>query len=471
MLESKVLGRCVIVVSSKDIVVVKFGGSVLAGGHGYRVLAETVKGLVEEGRRVVVVVSAMKGVTDTLIDIVYSRSGWDEKIKKIMEKYYAAAKEAVGGNELSSVFSELSRLFDELLKLVWASKVVGEVTPYTIASIVSFGEKLSAALASHAIRSYGVKSVWLSAHAAGIRGVGDPLDALVDYDASRRGVEEGLRPLLGEDVVPVVTGFTASTSDGKTMLLGRGGSDYTATILARLVGAREVRLYTDVDGLKTADPRLVPEARHIDSLAFGEAEELALLGAKRMHPRTFEPLYNTKIRVIVTRPGAQKSTVIDWREDGPPVKAVAGINGLSLVAVEGGSLAGRVGVAARVMEAAASVGANIRVILQPVSETRIAIVVDSSKAARLMRVLEERFRGLGVRVEEKSVAVISIVGYGLKDYEMSSRTISEALSHLSVYGVVWAPSSYSVSLLLSPDQFVDGLRVIHKRVVEPWWTR
>ncbi len=453
------------------IVVAKFGGSLLRDGGGYITLAGEVEKLLSGGRRVTVTVSAMKGVTDELIEIVEKPVGWEPRLKRIMERYYSAARAAVTSErEATSLLGELSRLFDELFKLVWAVKVIGEVTPHARAAIVSFGERLSAAVAAATLRSQGIEAVWLDGREAGIVAEGDPWEATVDYKLSERLVRSKLLPLLEHRVVPVVTGFVAGTREGRTVLLGRGGSDYTATLLARFLGAEEVILYTDVPGVMSADPRRIPEARVIPRLSIAEAMELALLGAKRMHPKTFEPILDVDVTVRITMPGAEEATVVTRSGGPPPLKAVVATEGLAVVTVTGGGLVGRIGVASKVTGIAAVNGVNILAIMQPITETRISLVVRRGDAERLARALEEGLRGLISGVEVSEASAVSVVGDGLRESRVAGHLVERAAALGGVESILWAPGSPILMALVRPGEEWETARLLHAEVLERWGT-
>ncbi len=455
----------------QGVVVAKFGGSLLRDSSGFITAAHEIASLVERGYRVAAVVSAMKGVTDELIEVVEKPAAWEPRLRRIMERYYSAARGAVSSErETTAILGELSRLFDELFKLVWAVKMIGEVTPHARAAIVSFGERLSAALLAATLRSQGVEAVWLDGREAGIIAEGDPWEATVDYELSRILVREKLGPLLERHVVPVVTGFMAGTRAGRIVLLGRGGSDYTATLLGRFLGAEEVILYTDVPGVMSSDPRRIPEARVIPKLSYAEAMELALLGAKKMHPKTFEPLMDTGTRVRITMPGASEATTVDREGGPPPLKAVVVTEGLSVVTVVGGGLVGRIGVAARVAGVAARLGVNILSIMQPITETRISLVVHRGGAEKLAAALSEELGDTISGVETEEAAAVSIVGDGLRKSSMSGDIVEKAAGLGGVKSILWAPGSPILVVYVEPDEAWEIARALHEEVVARWLT-
>ncbi|KSW11610.1 hypothetical protein CF15_01920 [Pyrodictium occultum] len=454
---------------ARGLLVAKFGGSLLRDASGYITAAQEVARLRQEGYQVVVVVSAMKGVTDELIEILESPSGWEPRLRRIMERYYSAARGAVSSErELTSVLGELSRLFDELFKLVWAVKVIGEATGNARAAIVSFGERLSAALMAAALRSNGVEAVWLGGREAGIIAEGDPWEAVVDYEASEPMVRSKLLPVIERGVVPVVTGFVAGTREGRIVLLGRGGSDYTATLLARFLGADEVVLYTDVPGVMTADPGRLKNARVIERLSFAEAMELALLGAKRMHPKTFEPVMGTSTRVRITMPGSSQSTLVDSKGGPPPLKAVVVSEGISLVTVVGGGLVGRIGTAAKITGVAARLGINILAIMQPITETRVSLAVRRDSAEKLAKALSEELGHIVSEVEVEDASAVSVVGDGLREPDVSGNVVEKAAGLGGVKSILWAPGSPILVTFVEPDESWAIAEKLHEEVVSQW---
>ncbi len=417
----------------KPLLVAKFGGSVLRNGEDYARAAAIVEELLDE-YSVVVVVSAMKGVTDRLLRLArdFEVSPTTE-IQEIYSMHIEALREAgVSGRLFGEAFSRIARLIDELTKIVWALRVLGEVTPKAVDYVLSFGERLSSIVMEVVLRSHGIEAKALTGWEAGIVTNGNFGEATPIPDETERRVRERLPPLLEKGVVPVVTGFIAATPRGEITTLGRGGSDYTASLLASILGALEVRFYTDVPGVMTADPRLIPEARTIPRLCVIEALELSRVGGKKFHPRTFEPLLysKTRARILDARDPHGPHTIVE-PECIETLKAVAVMKNLSIVRVEGAVMAGRIGTAMMVTSVSKRVGVNIVALAQPVTETRIEVVVAKDDAGRLARALEEEVarENLDVRVGlVEKVAAVSVVGYGLRNAAVRSRVLAEALS-------------------------------------------
>ena len=397
--------------------VAKFGGSVLRDAEGYKRAAKVVKELREESK-VVVVVSAMKGVTDSLLKVSGSLPKDWKKYVEALRKRHLKVLEELGAS--SNRFKEVNALFDELTKVLWALEILKESTPKTRDFVLSFGERLSARLMSAALEAEGIEAEPWDPHRAGIYTDENFNEALPLYDVIEKEVPERIEPFLDEGKVPVVTGFLGSTKEGTITTLGRGGSDLTATILGSALRADEVRLYTDIDGIKTANPKEFPNAITIKELSVEEAIELAHLGAKRLHPRTFEPVLrrHVDVRVLSLYEPHGNSTLISYGKRGPMLKAVAIMNNLAIITVKGVGMVGYKGVAAKVMEATSKVGANIYAISQPISELSISLAVKSNKADWVSNAIKNVMEGSGISVEthvRKGVAAVSVVGRGLEE--------------------------------------------------------
>jgi aspartate kinase len=227
---------------------------------------------------------------------------------------------------------------------------------------------------------------------------------------------------------------------------------------------------TDVPGVMSSDPRRIPDARVIPRLSYAEAMELALLGAKKMHPKTFEPLVGSSTRVRITMPGAQEATIVDREGGPPPLKAVVVSEGLSVVTVVGGGLVGRIGVASRVAGIAARLRVNLLSIMQPITETRISLVVRKSDASKLAAALAEELENVVSTVERVDVAAVSIVGDGLRDSRTSGEIVEKAAKIGGVRSILWAPGSPILVVYVEPPEAWDIARTIHEEVVSRWPT-
>ncbi len=287
------------------MIVMKFGGSSVSTGERIANVARiAAKVRNERGTPPVVVVSAMGGVTDSLVRAAESSVSGDARTYRLVrdelqQRHEQAIVDAgIGPEHARGLRAELSGLLDWFETLCQSMHTLGEVTPRGLGVVSGLGERLSARITAAAMLSQGLPSQTVEATDVIVTtanfGGAEPI-----FDATTVKAKARLLPLIADNVVPVVTGFIGATADGVPTTLGRGGSDYSATILGRCLSAEEVWIWTDVDGVMTADPRIVPEARTLPSISFGEVAELSYFGAKVLHPKTIEPVARKGIPVRV----------------------------------------------------------------------------------------------------------------------------------------------------------------------------
>jgi aspartate kinase len=296
-------------------------------------------------------------------------------------------------------------------------------------------------------------------------------------EASRAATAARLAPLLDGGIIPVVTGFFGAAESGATTTLGRGGSDYSAAILGDCLDADEVWIWTDVDGVMTADPRMVPGAQVIPSLSYGEVSELAYFGAKVLHPRTIRPVVERGIPLWVKNtfnPGFP-GTRIDREAQNTPatVKAVTAIEGLSLVTVEGRGMMGVPGIAARTFSAVASQGASVLMISQSSSEQSICFVIPTTAVPPVIAAIEselalELTRGDVDRVwSMDEVVIVTAVGAGMRTTPGVAARVFGALGQgdINVIAIAQGSSDCSVSFVVAADACAEAVQQIHMEVI------
>ena len=353
--------------------VVKLGGSILRSIDSYVEAAGRIAEI--KGGVVAVVVSAAWGVTDKLLKACRGdlRAGLD-----VMEFYYSMA---------SQLSPSLARRVSEVLAPLKKLNEGCGGSPWLQARVLSLGEAASRLLMVESLEHVGVRAVSIPATSV-LEGYGYPLSARIDYASSRPRITSALRLAVSEGAVPVIEGFVAS-SGGRVVVLGRGGSDYTATAIASLAGARRVRLVTDVDGVYTADPRRVPDARVVEAMGYLEALEASRMGAKKMHPRTFEPHRLLKpVEVLVGR--WDKATRIPPKPHviPPRVKLVASkpSGGLKVLALIGEG-APSPKVASQALEALYSAGVIVKSLHAVYGRPSLTVLVDRGSSDRALEVL------------------------------------------------------------------------------------
>jgi aspartate kinase len=283
--------------------------------------------------------------------------------------------------------------------------------------------------------------------------------------------------LLEQSTIPVVTGFMGATEEGVTTTLGRGGSDYSAAIMGACLDSDEVWTLTDVDGVMTADPRLVPDAQVIPTLSYAEVSELAYFGAKVLHPRTMRPVVERGIPLWVkntfnpTHPGTR---IIGEPESTPgAVKAVTAIRGLSMVTVEGRGMMGVPGIAARTFAAVASQGASVLMIVQASSEQSICLVIPTDNVPGVIGAIEKEMalelarRDVDRVWARDGTVIVSAVGWGMRSTPGVAARVFGALSQggINVIAIAQGSSDCSISLVVTADDAAAAVQQIHREVI------
>ena len=328
--------------------VMKFGGTSVGNAECIQRAAEIIAASASDSE-VVAVVSAMSGVTNRLIEAAHqSETGAvtaGEELAALLRNQHAEAIETIvrDHSRRAELTSETERIIEQMASWCRGTALLHELTPRALDSIASTGERLSARLLATALVELGVPGVTVEATEVivtdGSHGQAEPI-----MDATRERVCQRLLPLLGEGAVPVVTGFTGATPAGILTTLGRGGSDYSATILGAALNASEVIIWTDVDGVLTADPRLVPEARTLREISYNEAAELAYFGAKVLHPKTLRPVAEAGIPVWIRNSFEPQQYGTKITATGHPtargVKAITAMSDVSLITVGGRGIVG-----------------------------------------------------------------------------------------------------------------------------------
>ena len=456
--------------------VMKFGGTSLANAPRMKNAARIVQRY-SHGNNVVVVASAVGDTTDQLIEIAeFAKKGDLRQARKLLSKiqllHLKIARTVAGRGETRELVSKLEQLNLELERTVEGIAHLRELTSRSRDYLLSFGERLSAPILAAALSAVGLKTRALTGTEAGIATDDNFGEAKPLTEISYHQVRERLDQLWSRKMTPVVTGFIAATVDGSTTTLGRGGSDYTATLLAAALGADEIWIWTDVDGLMTADPRIVKNAVLLPNISFGEALELSYFGAKMMHPRALQPAGQKKIPVRIknsSRPG-RNGTLVSATEShngGKVVKAVSIIRDVGIVTVSGSGMMGAPGVAAKVFQTLGSNNVNVMMISQGSSEATISCVVANRDVDRAVRSLQLALMGQGYidRIaEEKDACIIAVVGSGMKGTPGVAARIFTAVAKrkVNIRMVAQGSSEYNVSFVVSHKDGPEAVKAIHE---------
>jgi len=426
----------------------------------------------------VVVVSAMGGVTDALLEVAARAAHGDARDVRgvagaLREQHAEAARALVPpGATLDELLGLIDAAFVELEQLAGGLGVLRELTPRTTDHLVARGERLSARLFTAALAAAGGRVAYVDAVEV-VKTDGTFGNASPDLALTERSARKTLGSLLARGVVPVVPGFLGAAPDGAVATLGRGGSDLTATLLARVLGARTVSLWKDVPGLLTADPRVVPDARVVPQVHVREAAELAYYGAKVLHPRALIPVMkrNVAIRIRPFADPASLGTEISRRRtlDQYPVKALSAIPAQALLTVTGSGMLGVPGIAARTFAAVHHEGISISLISQASSEHSICFSVPQESAERARRSLEETFKREIARQEidgveaRAGVATLVVVGLGMVETPGIAARVFSALAEaeINVIAIAQGSSELNLSLVVDGKDAARAQRAVH----------
>jgi len=453
--------------------VLKFGGTSVASPTALESVARIVAGI--QGERVVVV-SATAGTTDALHAAARAaESGDGDDAVRMLEGLAKAHANLVadllhvGGADVLQDIAELTERTTGLLRSV---AMLRECTARTLDAIVSYGERVSAPIVAGLLKMRGVKAEPLSAEGLIITddafGHANPM-----LDETRARAQKILMPRLKDGIVPVVTGYVASTAEGVTTTLGRGGSDYSAAVLAAAVNADDLRIYTDVSGVMSADPRIVADAKPLVKMSYAEAAELSYFGAKVIHPRTVLPAIEARIPVRILNtfaPNDEGTTITaDPVFDGSVVKATTSLGGLGLVTVQGAGMSGVPGFAARVFDTAAAEEISVLMISQSSSENSICLVVPADTTPRLRTALERMFsaelrRHDVEQVEvDAPVAIVAAVGEGMRGTPGVAARVFGALgrARVNVMAIAQGSSELNISLVVHETDRERAVLAIH----------
>jgi aspartokinase/homoserine dehydrogenase 1 len=458
--------------------VLKFGGTSVGNADAFGQVAKIVASARQQDGQVVVVTSAMSGVTDILINAAKAAAAGDrrpyrEARDELMAKHQMVAGQLIGdGVERAA----LGRLFEARLaafeRLCRSVEVLGELTARGLDVISGVGERLAAPLLAAVLRAHGVAAEWVDASelivTTNLFGSADPI-----MEPTTLHVRGRLGPLLSGGIVPVITGFVGATAEGISTTLGRGGSDYSAAILGAALDADEVQIWTDVDGIMTADPRIVPDARTIPEMSYIEAAELAFYGAKVLHPKTILPAVERGIalRVLNTFAPDHPGTLVvkEPKASKDVAKAISVIKGLCMVTVEGRGMLGVPGIAARTFTAVARAGANVLMISQSSSEQSISFVIrESERDAVVVQLQAEMAQELASRHIDQvrpldGIVIVAIVGAAMKGTPGIAARIFGALgdAEINVIAIAQGSSECNISLVIAHGDADEAVRKIH----------
>jgi aspartate kinase len=459
----------------------KFGGTSVGSPEAIAQAADIVLTTAREWERLVVVVSAMSGVTNALSQGARTAASGDNRtyreIHTNLKNLHQNAIDVLlpSGGERAELTTVMDKFLEEFSTLCHSVYILGEVTPRAMDTIMALGERINARILAAVLRDRGGQSKAIDATELIV--TDDQFqNAAPLMNVTRSLVTRGLIPLLKEGITPIVTGFIGATEEGVTTTLSRGGSDYTAAILGDCLDADEVWIWTDVDGVMTADPRIVGDARAIPSLSYSEVSEMAYFGAKVLHPKTIRPIIERNIPLWVKNtfnPSYPGTRILRDPEvpDGE-IKAVTAIHGLSMITVEGRGMLGVPGIAARTFSSVASQGVSVLMISQASSEQSICFMIPMQTVPAVQAAIEQEMalelarRDVDRIWSVDDVVIVTAVGAGMRSTPGIAARIFGALgeSEINVIAIAQGSSECSMSLVVEAGDAVNAIRQIHKEV-------
>ncbi len=455
------------------MIVMKFGGTSVGSSEAIQQVVEIVRKYRE--RDLLVVLSAMSKVTDALREMAAEACGGTEpsaSLSALRKRHDETIRALSEGEERNRALAVCDGLIDELSGILHGITLLRELSPRSVDLVSSFGERLSVVVVSAAIRSAGLSSIPVDAREY-VKTNERYTEAEVNFAETERRLSAGLVPMVSGGRIPIITGFIGSTDEGVTTTLGRGASDYTASLVAGAIQAEEVWIWTDVDGAMTADPRIVEDARVLKEISYLEAAEMSYFGAKVLHPMTMQPTVKQEIpiRIRNTFRTENSGTLISSRTCEAPlgVKAVTSIDRLCLIMVEGTSLSRTPDTHARLFRTTAERKTQVIMITQASSEHDICLVVGEKDSQGTVRALKEEFRHEVAEgsLEEISVqpdlAVVAVVGGGMKGTPgIAARTFGILGEHgVNIIAIAQGSSELNISFIVERDDLQKTVQLVH----------
>jgi len=474
---------------SKQTLVMKFGGTSVGAVDALTKATQIIRDARAEYPRVVVITSAMSGVTDLLLkSATLAAQGNVDSLPSaestLREKHFSVVDSLVKDEDSRDrTKGEINCLIQYLVDLCRAIAVLGEATPRALDAVASLGERMSVRLLGAVAESGGVRVKVLESSEFIVTN-SHFQNANPDFQATTAKTRQSLNPIFEEGRAAITTGFIGATPEGVITTLGRGGSDYSAAIIGSVLPADEVWIWTDVDGVMTADPRLVPSAKSLPEINYSEIAELAYYGAKVLHPKTIRPVVEAGIGLRIcntfnpSHPGtrliANGHSNGKGRNGDRVVKAVTAIRKQKLVTIEGRGMLGVPGVAARAFGAVASTGTSVPLITQASSEQSICFAVPAEAADAVLDALQKNFaielseRDIDRVWATEEVAIITAVGSGTRNTPGVAGQIFGKLgdNDVNVLAIAHGSSDVSISMVVETKDTECAVKSLHELIVE-----
>ncbi len=454
----------------------KFGGTSVGDVPRLQEVVAIVKKFLD--KQPVVVASAMGGLTNVLLDTAQKaveRKSAEVKtaVAAIYERHALIANAMILNSSRREVLiKKQQQSIDELTNLYHGVSLLRELSPRSLDAIASFGEIMSCRQIAAIFEENNITSFFVDARTI-IRTDDNFGQAAVDFSYSNSQIHETLTPLVHNGFVPIVTGFIASTEDGITTTIGRSGSDYTGSIVGSAVGSEEIWIWTDVDGVMTADPRFVKGAKVLPEISYREAAEMSYFGAKVIHPKTMVPaiVKNIPIRIKNTFNPEHPGTLISAKPDkqGSSAKTVTSIDNLAIIAIEGNGMIGVPGVSARIFSALARAQVNVMMISQASSEHNVCIIVPRKDCTAGVKSLRDEF---SIDIAKKiiddvsvrePVSIVAVVGEGMIGSKgIAGRTFDAvAKADVNIIAIAQGSSELNISFVVEQSEAMKAVQSVH----------
>jgi len=452
--------------------VLKFGGSSVATPARIKSVIEIIKPYLKH--KPAVVFSAFGGVTDNLITLsslaLQGQVEYRDLLQSLETRHLDAVRELIGIQKQSSVIAQVKFTFNELEDVLHGVFLVKERTPRTLDYIMSFGERLSAYIIAEVLKDQQIVAEFLDARIV-IRTDNNFGYAKIDFETTNKFIQNHFET---HNSLQVITGFIGSSSSGETTTIGRSGSDYTASIFAAALKASALEIWTDVDGMMTADPRKVKKSFTVSEMTYNEAMELSHFGAKVIFPATMQPVMINQIPIWIknTFNPSFPGTIISEKSNGKGliIKGISSMDKISLLSIQGSGLVGVVGVSMRLFGTLAKESISVILISQASSEHSICFAIESSKTQQAKRAIDKEFqyeiRGNEmdeVKVEEE-LAIVAIVGENMKHNPGTSGRMFSALgrSGININAIAQGSSELNISAVIHQQDISKALNVLHE---------
>ncbi len=459
------------------MIVLKFGGTSMGSKESLQQVMDIIKQRLPE--KIIVVVSAMSGITDELLNAgkfaATQDDQWREILKKAEQRHLDTITGMIPSGDQQGISAIVKNIFSDIKDLCNGIALLEELTEKIKDKLAGYGELLSSQLLQMIFKSNGFSSVWKDSRELIITNSNFG-NALVDFDATNQRIVNYFK---NDDALTIMPGFVARDHNGATTTLGRGGSDFTASIIAAALNADSLEIWTDVSGMMTADPRWVPNARIIPNISYQEAMELSHFGAKVIYPPTIQPVMNKNIPVWIknTFRSADHGTVIENTgdvSDHTMVRGISSINELALITLEGSGMVGIPGFSKRLFEALANEQINVILITQGSSEHSICVGIATAQSSKAKESVDKTFEyeiqtgKVQALQVEPTLSIIALVGDNMKNHTGISGKMFAALGRngINIRAIAQGSSERNISAVIGTKDVRKAVNVLHEEFFE-----